>query len=470
VTLPVGSHLEETDEILFKIEDAITSIEEIEIISTSVGGGGFSMMGGSENSGSMLIMLGSPTERDRSDVEIADEIRTLVKDIAGAEVGVSVADSMMMGGSTAPIQINIKGDDLEILEEITEDFRKAIASVEGTREVETSFSEGTPELQIHIDKYTASTYGLTTAQVASTVRSYAFGTTVAQLKQGGEEIDIIIRGNENIRGDLTNLQQIEIPTPMGSTVPLHQVANIQVVKGPTQITREDQQRTVSVTGELSGRDLVSVTRDIEAVLAEYELPDGYFYQIGGENEQIEEAFADMVLAIVLAIILVYMIMAAQFESLIHPFTIIMSIPLAFSGGFFALFITGRTLNIPAFIGLLMLSGVVINNGIVLVDYINTLRESGKDRTDAVTTAGPIRLRPILMTTFTTVLGMLPMALGIGEGAEVQAPMAAVVVGGLSLSTVLTLLVTPTIYTIMDDLSIKVKSKFRRIRKKELKAD
>ncbi|AOY75542.1 efflux RND transporter permease subunit [Clostridium formicaceticum] len=462
VTLPTGSQLSETDETLQRIEAAIAPIEEIDIVYTTIGGGmGAGFASSSDNRGSMTVMLVGLSQRNRSADEVADEIRSLVRDIAGAEISVSSADGMAMGGASAPIEIKVKGDDLETLEEITEDFRRMIAQVEGTRDVKTSFSEGVPELQIHINKYEASTYGLTTAQVANSVRSFALGTTVSRFREDGDETNIIIRGEENIRQDLANLEQIGIQTPMGSTVPLNQVADMYITQGPTSINREDQHRVATVTSELSGRDLVSVTRDITALLEAYELPEGYFYQMGGENEQMVEAFADLLLAIVLAIILVYMVMASQFESLMHPFTIIMSIPLAFSGGFLGLFITGRTLNVPAFIGLLMLAGIVINNGIVLVDYINILRNAGKDRSEAITIAGPTRLRPILMTTLTTVLAMVPLALGIGEGAEAQAPMATTVVGGLLLSTVLTLLVTPIIYTIMDDLAMTVKRKLKR---------
>ncbi|RQD69464.1 MAG: efflux RND transporter permease subunit [Tindallia sp. MSAO_Bac2] len=466
VSLPRGSQIHETDEVFQRIEAKLMEIEELEVISSTIGASmGFGMGGTGEHEGNLTLALVDLNQRDRSSAEVAADIRHRVRDIAGAEITVSLMDDMAMGGTGgAPVEVKIKGDDLDMLEEITDDLRRIIAGVEGTQDVETSFTEGAPELQVHIDKYMASTYGLTTAQVAETIRSYAQGTTVSYFREGdGNELDIVLRGEERIREDLANLQQISIQTPMGSSVPLSQVASIQIAEGPISIQREDQQRTATVTSELSGRDLGSVMGDIQEKLEDYILPEGYFIELGGEFEQIEEVFADMALAITMAIILVYMIMASLFESLMHPFTIITSLPLAFSGGFLALFVTGRTLNVPALIGFLMLSGIIINNGIVLVDYINTLRSHGKERREAIETAGPIRLRPILMTTLTTVLAMLPMALGIGEGAEVQAPMATTVIGGLLLSTVLTLLVTPVIYTITDDISAAVKDKFRKIR-------
>ncbi len=463
VSLPSGAQIHETNAVLEQIETAVASIEEIEHIFT-IGGAGSGMemgmgVGGGENTASVTIMLKDLKERSKRDTEVAEEIRELVKDIAGAEIVVAATDGMSMGG-TAPIEIKVKGDDLEVLKKITEDLRGMIAEVEGTRDVETSFSDGVPELQIHIDKYKASTYGLTTAQIGNAVRSFTFGTTVSIYREDGTETDIIIRGEDNIRQDINNLQQLGIQTPMGSTIPLSQVADIQIVDGPISISREDQQRVATVTSDISGRDVMSVINDIDSIMLEYQMPEGYYYDMGGEGEQIEEAFADLALAIVMAIVLVYMILAAQFESLMHPFVIMMSVPLGFSGGFLGLFLTGRTLSVPSIIGLLMMAGIVINNGILLVTYINTLRSAGKDRAEAIETAGPIRLRPILMTTLTTGLAMLPLALGIGEGAEIQAPMATAIIGGLLLSTVLTLIITPVIYTLMDDLGAFIKRKLR----------
>ena len=211
----------------------------------------------------------------------------------------------------------------------------------------------------------------------------------------------------------------------------------------------------------SDRDLNSVTSDIEAKLTAYDLPEGYSYSLGGENEEMIDAFTQLAQALGLAIILIYMVMAAQFESLIYPFIIMFTIPLAFSGGALGLFLTGRSLGVTALIGVIILSGIVVNNGIVLIDYINVLRKEGKGRREAILTAGPIRLRPILMTTLTTVIGLIPITLGIGEGAELMAPLGTVVIGGLTLSTVLTLVLVPVIYIIFDDLSISLKRRFRK---------
>lgn len=463
VSLPVGSGLEETNKVLLEIEELFSNIEEADVVFSSVGSGGMMGTGGGDQ-GSVTLSLVPLAERSRSSKEISDEIRSLVKDIPGAEIKIGESSMMMMGLGGDPISISIKGDDLEKLEEISQDFKKIVEEVEGTREVTTSLSEGTPELQVTIDKYNAATYGLTTAQVANAIRNAASGVTATRYKYEGNEIDVVIKGEELVTESLSNLEQVGIPTATGGVIPLKEIANLSVERGPVQINREGQQRVVTVSGQISDRDLRSVTEDIEVSLKNYYLPQGYSYELGGQNKELNDAFTDLSMALLLAVILIYMVMAAQFESLIHPFTIILSVPLAFSGGLLGLFITRRSMSVPALIGVIILAGVVVNNAIVLVDYINTLRKNGKDRDEAVVIAGPVRLRPILMTTLTTVLGLVPLALGIGEGAEVQAPMATVVIGGLTLSTLLTLVLIPVVYTLIDDFSYKVKTKLAGIKK------
>jgi HAE1 family hydrophobic/amphiphilic exporter-1 len=242
---------------------------------------------------------------------------------------------------------------------------------------------------------------------------------------------------------------------------LSQLADITIERGPTAINRDNQERVVTVTSQIIDRDLNSIVQDIEAKFKSYDMPEGYSYTIGGENEEMIDAFSQLAQALGLAIILIYMVMAAQFESLIYPFIIMFTIPLAFSGGALGLFFTGRSLGVTALIGVIILSGIVVNNGIVLIDYINILRKEGMDRKEAILKAGPVRLRPILMTTLTTVLGLIPIALGIGEGAELMAPLGSVVIGGLTLSTVLTLVLVPAIYTLFDDWSINLKQRFSK---------
>ncbi|SHE96635.1 hydrophobic/amphiphilic exporter-1, HAE1 family [Tissierella praeacuta DSM 18095] len=465
ISLPLGSNIYQVDEITKIVEEKITEIPEIDVIFANVTSGGFGSHSiNTGNSGSISVNLVKLRERKRSTKEVAEEVRKITKDIPGAEITVTESSNMGMAGSSAPVSISIKGDELEVLEKISNDFKDIIESVEGTRDVKTSLSDAVPEVEIQVNKENAAIYGLTTSQIASAIRGGASGTIVAKYKDEGDELDIVVRATEDITESLSNLGQLDITTPSGINIPISQVADISIVKGPIQINREDQERVVTVTSQITGRDLRSISLDIEKEIKNYEFPSGYSYKIGGENEQMIDAFKQLLLALILAIILIYMVMAAQFESLINPFIIMFTIPLAFGGGLLGLFITRKSFGVTAFIGIIMLAGIVVNNGIVLIDYINTLRQEGKERFEAITTAGPIRLRPILMTTLTTILGLVPLALGIGEGAEMQAPMAVVVISGLTLSTVLTLVFVPVLYTVFDDFSIKMKSRIKRLRK------
>lgn len=459
ISLPDGSELANTNEVVSEIENKLKNINEIDIVFSVIGATGdvFST-NNSSNKATLYVLLKDLKDRKRSTSEVADEVRNIIVDIPGAEIGVEVVSNGMGGGNGAPISVDIKGDSLDELKKIGDDLEAIIEDVEGTREVESSFGEGIPEVQIKINRKNASQYGLTSAQIASSIKGTILGKTATRFKFDGDEIDVVIKGDSVFKDSISNLEQTSIQSPMGIDVPLNQVANISIDRGPVTIDRNDQVRTVSVTSQIMGRDLASITKDIREAISQYPMPEGYSYDISGQNEDMMESFKDLFMALLLAIVLVYMIIASQFESLIHPFTIMFSVPLAISGGMFGLFITGRTLSVPAFIGVIMLAGIVVNNAIVLVDYINTRRSGGEDRKEAIINAGPIRLRPILMTTLTTALGLIPLALGIGEGSETQAPMATVVIGGLLLSTLLTLVFIPVLYTILDDFNGFLKRK------------
>lgn len=464
VSLPSGSELSDTDDITKEIEKLISDIPEIKYISTSVGAGG--MFGGSAgSSGTISVVLNSLEERDKSTFEVADMIRNFIKDIPGAEINVSTSSMMSMGGLGGgnSLNINIAGEDTDILKTISDDFMDIIAKVEGTREISSSISEGIPEVQVLIDRNRASQFGLTSAQIANDIRSSLSGATATKFKYEGDEIDVIIRGDDIYNQSMSNLEMTPISTPLGTTVPLSQVADIEISRGPTSINREDQARNVSVTSDVFDRDVQTVANEVNVLLDDYEMPRGYSYSFGGETELINDAFRDLGLTLVMAIILVYMILAAQFESLVQPLSIMLTVPLALSGGALGLYLTGTVLSVPALIGFIMLVGIVVNNGIVLVDYINTRRKNNEDRLEAIKNAGAIRLRPIMMTALTTILALVPLSLGIGEGAELEQPLAIVVIGGLILSTVLTLIFTPVMYTIFDDIA-------RFFSRKSLKGD
>jgi HAE1 family hydrophobic/amphiphilic exporter-1 len=451
VKLPDGAKLEETDSVITQIENGLEEIKEIETVFVLIGtNGGFSIGGDTANVGSLSIQLIDLQSRKRSVGEVGDEIRALIRDIPGAEINVAVTETMSMGSAT-PVDIAVKGEDFVQLKKIGNDFKGIVSTVEGTREVKMSMGEGVPEVRIEIERQNAVQFGLTAAQIAQALKGTISGITATRYRYEGKEIDVILLGDETLKSSISNLEQTPIPTPAGINVPLGQVARIVLDRGPASISRTGQTRVVNITSQIMDRDLSSVTSDIESKLEAYQMPEGYTYEMGGQNKELTDSFKDLGLALILAVILVYMILASQFESLLHPFTIILSLPMGFSGGILGLFLTRMPLSVPSFIGLILLVGIVVSNSIVLVDYINKRRESGEDRETAIKNAGPIRLRPILMTALATILGLIPMALGLGEGSESMAPMAVVVIFGLSLSTVSTLLLVPVIYTIFEDI-------------------
>jgi HAE1 family hydrophobic/amphiphilic exporter-1 len=359
-----------------------------------------------------------------------------------------------MGG--APVEVSIKGDDFEVLKSLTDQVMAIVESTEGTREVVSSFGQGQVELQVSVKRDIAVQYGLSNYTISQAIRDAIEGITATQYKVDGSEIDVTVKMESEFQDSIHNFKDLNIQTPMGVNIPLSRVADVEIKEGPVSINRDNQVRVITVNAQISGRDLASVNGDIESAVEDIYFPEGYTYQIGGEYEELLESFNSLFLALAIAILLIYMIMASQFESLVYPFIIMISVPLAISGSIFALKLTGNIISMPAIIGVIMLAGIVVNNGIVLVDYINTLRSKGMTAVEAVLKAGPTRLRPILMTTLTTVLGLTPMALGVSEGSEVTAPLALVVIGGLLLSTVLTLVLIPVIYLLLNKLSRKNK--------------
>lgn len=460
IELDKGTVLEETDQVAEKIENILKDIPEIETVFVSVGGGSnMSMMqSSSSETAQMQVMLTDLDQRQRSSEQVADDIRERVQDIPGADISVTVSQSMMGGMSAAPIALTLKGDDLDVLKSMAEEIKAVVASVPGTREVESSITVGRPELQVQVDKNKAVMHGLSVAQVASAVRSAFNGDVATQYRSDGEEYDIRVILPEQYRQNVRDLMDVMIVSSAGVQVPLGDLIRTKTDIGPTQIDRENQSRIATVTSQLSGRDLGSVTTDIQNKLQDFNLPQGYSLEFGGENAEMMEAFGSLGMAFILGMILTYMVMAGQFESLIHPFVIMFTVPTMFIGSIGGLVITGRSFSVNAFIGMIMLVGIVVNNGIVMVDYINVLRRRGLGMAEAVKKAGPVRLRPVLMTALTTSMAMVPLALGIGEGAEMQAPMATVVVGGLITSTVFTLVFVPVMYTIIEDFSNWVKRK------------
>lgn len=460
IRLPEGTVLEETDRVVTDIEQRIKGIEEVDTIFTTAGGGGSYSMGWSTtNIGNIYIRLVSLSERDRSTNDVIEEIRKLVAKIPGADINVSQIQSGGMG-TDSPITIKITGDDLEVLNNLGTQVKAEIEQVEGTRNVENSADQGRPEMQIIVDKEKAALYGLSFSQIMQTVRTGFNGQVATRYRTNGQEVDVLVTLPEEYKQDMNQIGDIQLQTPYGTSIPLKEVAELVEVKGPAEIDREDQRRQVKVTSDLIGRDLGSATEDIQERLEQIKIPSGYNIEISGQYEDMMESFDDLKFALILSIFLVYMVMAIQFEAITYPLVIMFSLPATFIGIITGLLVTGRSLDVAAFIGIIMLAGIVVNNAIVLVDYINILRRRGMERYDAILKAGPNRLRPILMTTLTTVLALIPLTLEIGEGAETQSAMATVVVFGLSFSTLVTLILVPVMYTYIDDFEEWIKNKYR----------
>ncbi|WP_353894177.1 efflux RND transporter permease subunit [Proteinivorax hydrogeniformans] len=448
---PAGTTFDEMEDEVYRVESYLEEIEEIDLISTEVGSGGaFDLFGGA--GGRIDVSLVDLRDRNQSVFEVAEEVRETVPPRPGVDMTVSVMD--MSGGVGDDVEIILRGDQLEILEEQTELIGRAIEGVDGIREVETSFDEELPQLSIEIDHKRAQSHGLTSYQVGEFINFAMTGETVTIFREDGYEYQVGMVMDYHHDVDIPNVQNLSIPSPLGYSVPLRELANFEVTTAPRAIQRENEIRAGYVTAQLLDRDLSSAMEEIQEEVDKLDIPDGYILEYGGAYEEMVDAFDGLILALILGIVLVFMVMAAQFESLIYPLIIMFTLPQTFVGIIAALLITNRSLSIIAFIGIIMLAGIVVNNGIVMVDYTNQLYHGKKmERKKALLEAGQSRLRPILMTSLTTILGMLPMAFSVGEGAEVRAPLATVVIGGLAVSTVLTLVLIPVMYSILDDFKI-----------------
>jgi len=424
------------------------------------------IMGGSaRDQGSITAVLKPLGQRNRTTQQVGEEIRQKVKEIAGCQIQVNASGGFAglgLGIMGASISISIKGQDLSVLKKIADDVVEIVSNVPGTREVRSSFEEGRPELRIVIDRQRASQYGLNVAMISSAVQSQLQGVVATRYKEEGTEIDVRVQLPDDGLFKAQHVENLMVTSPLGVSVPLKSVARFEYAQGPVRIERHDQSRVVTVSGSYEGRSFGDVMKDIQERLDDYPLPEGYFIEYGGEQEQLLQAFSDLRLVLVLGVVLVYMIMASQFESLIHPFTVMFTVPLAFTGGLMGLLIAGKPLSVPAFLGFIMLVGIVVNNGIVLVDYINRLRENSVNLKPAIVQAGVTRLRPVLMTSLTTILGLLPLALGLGESSELQVPLAVTVMSGLTFSTFLTLVVIPVIYSLIDDFGKWISRKLKAL--------
>jgi len=454
--MPVGTNLEETNRVIGNIEDILFDQPEIQYAALVIGLTETSKMDlawgmgtADVNEAQIMAKLVDKEDRIRLADEITDAIRERLPKVKGAEFTFVDLGEMMMGaGSESPVEVKIFGKELSVLKGVGASIAEACRDIPGLRDVELSLKDTKPEIRIKVDREKAARLGLTVGAIGRTVKEAFLGIVASRYRIGGDEYDLRVRLQELDRNSITDISNINIPSPLGHQIPLYQVAEIEFGRGPVEITREDQERKVTVKANTFGRDIGSIVEDIKKKVTNIRLPEGYFVKYGGRYQDMEEAFSGLLWALVVAIMLVYMIMAAQFESLLTPFVIMFTVPLGFIGVVAGLLAFGRTLSVPALMGIMILTGIAVNNGIVMIDYVNRLRKRGMEFGEAIVEGAAVRLRPILVTAVTTILGMLPMALSHTEGAELRAPMAIAVASGLLFSTFLTLFIIPIAYSIV----------------------
>ncbi len=462
VSLPSNTVLEETKKVANEVEYMITKVPEVELVLNSVGStGGMSMSSGS-NSASMTVVLVPKDERERSSKEIAHELQQQMNNFPGATVTVSAVDMMSMHGSGGgSVSIQITGNNSDDLEQLAGQIEDIMLSVDGTTNIENSVTDTNEELNIIIDRDKAAYYNVSASTVYQTVSLALNSSTISKYRGGEEELDIVLQYPKEMTTSLEHLENLMIASNSGGQVPLSEVASIEHGFGQKSITRQDQSRVETVSCEVYGRDIGSVSNDIMAQVDLLPVPAGCTIVTGGDIEMMMDVFKDLLLAIAMALILVYMVMACQFESLWNPLLIMASVPVMLIGVFPGLFITGSRISMMSLLGILMLEGIVVNNAIVLIDYIQQLREKGLCKRESVVEAGKTRMRPILVTTLTTVLAMIPMLFANGEGSEAWKPMAVTVIFGLSCSTIISLLVIPILYEKFEALPRKVRRKIMK---------
>lgn len=464
LTMPVGTNIAETNRIIKYLEEQ--SLKDKNSLSTMVQVGlseqnasdsasGFAPAGSYE--AILWAYLVTSSKRDISDKQILESWRQHFPDLKEGKVQfIDIASAMMGGSGTSPIEFSFYGRDLDTLEMIASKVKAKISGIKGIRDVELSLQKRKPEILLKIKKEEASKLGLTPYDISRQVQTFTIGTVVSRMILQGEDRDIRVRLEERDRDNVEALKKLPVMTPSGNKVYLSQLVEFQPTLGAVKIDRENQVRKVSVNANFVDRNLSDIVKEImdksRSIIDN--LPEGYFYEMGGQYQDMIESFKTMFLALLLSVVLVYAVMASQFENLKYPFIIMFTMPLAFIGVVVLMALTGNTISLSSVMGFVILGGIVVNNGIVMVDYINQLIARGIEKYDAVVRGAVVRLRPILITSLTTIFGMLPLAFSSKEGAETSSPLAIALIGGLFASTFLTLFIVPILYTYFSKIKVK----------------
>jgi hydrophobic/amphiphilic exporter-1 (mainly G- bacteria), HAE1 family len=453
IQAPVGTSLAATNDILTELERRFRTLPNVKTIFTTIGGGDQERV----NTSTILVRLDEKEKRTLSQFDIMAMTRQVCSDMTHLKISVEIVPRI--GGSSggfqiAPVQYNLHGENLEELDKFSEKMIDQMGQkIAGLVDLNSSYDNGKPEVNVLPNRDKAADLGVSVRDIGRAVQTLIGGRKVGKFEEGGETYDLRVRLVNNDRNRPETILDLPVRSRSGELVNLRNLVEVQRATGPVQIDRENRSRKITVFANLEKtKPLASAVEDITKMQNEIGLPPGVETKFGGDAEMMEESFASIGFSLMLGIVLIYMVLAAQFESLVHPFTVMLSLPLSIVGALGLLALTGRTLNIFSMIGMIMLMGLVTKNAILLIDYTNLLRSKGLGKTDALLQAGPVRLRPILMTALSTIAGMLPVVFGLGSGAETRAPMGTAIVGGMITSTILTLVVIPVVYSLMDDLS------------------
>ena len=467
IELTNGLRVEETIKISHQVEQIINeNYPEVQIISVSAGAdeeGGFMAMftQTGPNIINLMMRLVDVGDRERTVWELADNLRRDLEQIPEiVEYSVSTGGG---AGADTTVDVEIFGYDFTTTSALADELREEIAAIEGAEDVQISRKDDRAELQLVLDRKKMAENGLNTAMVASALRNRVTGMTASFLREEGDEFDIVVRYKEDYRNSISDMEAIVLTNPLGERVRLGELGVIEEYWNPPNIERKRRERVVTVSAVPSGIALGDLASEINQVIDRTEIPPGVMVNVGGDYEEMMESFMDLGLLLVISIILVFIVMASQFESLVLPFVIMFSIPFSFTGVILALLITNTTLSLIAGLGAVLLIGIVVKNGIVLIDYTNLMRDRGMALNKAIAHAGKMRLRPVLMTALTTMLAMLPLAVSTGEGSEIWSPMGITLIGGLTFSTMVTLVLVPVVYGIVSRRGER--DKLRRVREK-----
>lgn len=462
VSMPNGSTMEDTAAIEDRIAAiAVDTIPELEQIYYSTGSSTSIMS--SSSGASVTISLVDLDQRDRSSADIAKQLRHDLQDIAGCELTVSTSSTMSMS-TDSDISVELTGDDYDQLAETAGDLANQISALPDAINVESSAGEQTPRVAVKINRENASRFGLNAATIGGLVRGELTGSTATTLRMNGEEYDVTVAGDEDVATSLDALRSMQIPTMTGGTVPLSMVADVYTELSPQSIVRKNQKETVTITSESESGDSNAIKAAVDDIVAKYELPDGVEVGEGDTAaSQIAETTGTLMLALAVAILLVYFILATQFNSFSLPIAIMLILPIGLLGSMILLWPTGNHVSMVALLGVIILAGTVVNSSIVLIDYTLQRRQRGEDKNTAILNACPRRVRPVLMTAMTTILGLVPMVCSSGEGSEMMKPMGVVMMTGMVISTIATLFITPVYYSLTDSVASRLSGLFKKIK-------